>query len=344
MREFLMLAQTFDPDKHQVAGWFMSEKYDGQRCLWDGGVSRGLPKETIPWANLKKDERYQDEQIATGLWSRYGNVIHAPDWWLDKLPAKEFLDGELYLGRKQFQETRKIVSRLKGDDRWKNIKFLVFDAPSPRVLFGDGVINNPNFQITIDEGACRDFLSTSWFGIPSYQYKAMAPSLNRIKTPQWGGINNFQLAWGETEAREQLYKRLEEVSMVGGEGLMLRNPHSVWDPKRSKFLLKVKKMQDGEGKVVGYIWGEGKLEGLMGAMIVELYTGGLLKLSGFTDEERSMWDDQNKVDAFCKDLWPAGERCAHYITNKRFPRGSMVRFRHSGLTNDGLPREARYWR
>ena len=42
-REFVQLAQVYDPKKHGIAGWFVSEKLDGMRCLWDGGITRGLP-------------------------------------------------------------------------------------------------------------------------------------------------------------------------------------------------------------------------------------------------------------------------------------------------------------
>jgi len=98
-REFVMLAQVYNPSKHKIGGWFVSTKYDGQRCIWDGGASRGIPKIEVPWANNKKDERYLERPIATGLWSRYGNVIHAPDWFLDGLPTGMLLDGELWSGR-----------------------------------------------------------------------------------------------------------------------------------------------------------------------------------------------------------------------------------------------------
>ena len=73
MREFLMLAKPYQNDK--VIGWFLSEKLDGMRAFWDGGVTRG--KYGPPWNNQNIK--------ATGLWSRYAKVIHAPDWFLDLL-------------------------------------------------------------------------------------------------------------------------------------------------------------------------------------------------------------------------------------------------------------------
>jgi len=67
-REFLMLAQVYDPKKHAIGGWRVSEKKDGERCWWDGGITRGIPKSRVPWANTKKDARYRTAPIATGLW------------------------------------------------------------------------------------------------------------------------------------------------------------------------------------------------------------------------------------------------------------------------------------
>ena len=42
-REFLQLADTYNPAKHKIAGYLVSEKLDGTRCFWDGGLSRGVP-------------------------------------------------------------------------------------------------------------------------------------------------------------------------------------------------------------------------------------------------------------------------------------------------------------
>lgn len=50
-RNFLMLAHTFKPGKHFPGGMFLSEKLDGIRCYWDGGISRGIPKANVPYAN-----------------------------------------------------------------------------------------------------------------------------------------------------------------------------------------------------------------------------------------------------------------------------------------------------
>src|SRR5690242_7567841 len=75
----LLLANVWDPSVDPT-GWWMSEKYDGLRGYWDGRK----------------------------LWSRKGNLIHAPDYFLAELPRDVALDGELWIGYGKFEETASI--------------------------------------------------------------------------------------------------------------------------------------------------------------------------------------------------------------------------------------------
>ena len=60
-----------------VAGWWCSEKFDGCRAYWDGSQ----------------------------LWSRGGNVIAAPGWFIEGLPGSH-LDCELWAGYGDRQTAR----------------------------------------------------------------------------------------------------------------------------------------------------------------------------------------------------------------------------------------------
>lgn len=323
-REFLMLAQTFDPDRHDVRGWFWSIKYDGQRCLWDGGVSRGKLKANIPWANTQKDARYREQQIATGLWSRYGHVIHAPDWWLDTMPVGMVLDGELWEDRGLFQHTRSVVGTQDGSSDWSAIKFLVIDAPSPELVFAGGVINNPNWKnFTLDGPLCR-----SMFGGVHQRVVAFGQFVDEYSVVKSGTvvpIVQSRLPDTREGAMSSLMDALEAEVKLGGEGLMLRSPSSYWEPKRLNKLLKVKPALDAEATVVGWEEGKGKLSGLMGALVCVSGEGKMFKLSGFTDEERLLKESPES--------WPA-----------LFPVGCTITYRYMGLTDDGFPREPRYFR
>src|ERR1700745_3678124 len=102
----LLLANVWDPSIDPT-GWWMSEKYDGLRGYWDGRK----------------------------LWSRNGNLIHAPDYFLAELPRDIALDGELWIGYGKFEETVSIVRSETPDDRWKRVHFMVFDAPQAKGAF-----------------------------------------------------------------------------------------------------------------------------------------------------------------------------------------------------------------
>jgi DNA ligase-1 len=72
---------------------------------------------------------------------------------------------------------------------------------------------------------------------------------------------------------EHLKKRLSEVEELGGEGLMLREPKSLYIGSRSNTLLKVKTFHDAEAKVLSHEPGKGKHQGKVGALWCDLGNG-----------------------------------------------------------------------
>src|SRR5688572_20583293 len=103
----LLLAESWD-NAADLAGWWMSEKLDGVRAYWDGRQ----------------------------FLSRQGNLYHAPDWFVEHLPSTP-LDGELWIDRKKFQRTVSIVRRQDKNELWREVKYLVFDAPAQSGGFED---------------------------------------------------------------------------------------------------------------------------------------------------------------------------------------------------------------
>lgn len=61
-------------------------------------------------------------------------------------------------------------------------------------------------------------------------------------------------------------KELERVVDKKGEGLMIKDPNSSYEGKRSKALLKVKKFDDAEAEVIGHLKGEGRCMNMCGAI------------------------------------------------------------------------------
>jgi DNA ligase-1 len=217
----LLLANVWNPSIDPT-GWWMSEKYDGLRAYWDG----------------------------QGLWSRKGNLIHAPDYFLAELPREIALDGELWIGHGRFEETMSIVRSATPDDRWQRVRYMVFDAPQAKGTFEQRM----------------QFL------------RATVLERNRFVRV---------VAQGRCQGVAHLLAERDRVVWEGGEGLMLRQPQSSYEAGRSPTLLKVKPYDDAEATVIAHEPGKGKFAGKLGALRVRAGDGREFSIgSGLTDAER----------------------------------------------------------
>jgi DNA ligase 1 len=352
-REFLMLAHTYKPGKYDVAGWYISEKLDGTRCFWDGGVSRGLPTETVPWAGIidPKTGRQKGKikPIATGLWSRYGNPIIAPDWFLNQLPPL-MLDGELWAGRGSFQLCRSICSGDTPDPRWNKIEFAVFSTPHPDNFAFEGIIKNANMHCAMNADRIMRWIHS--------RNKALGNGFMRV---QDGATfdeelvclrNTFeegvaylhpQRKLPDRNPEEAINRILDKIVSDGGEGVVIRDANSQWEPRRVRSMLKYKPFHDAEATIVGFTSGRetnkgSRLQGKIGALIVD-YKGKRLELSGLTDQEREFADkDQFYATVHPGEDMPTGTQSMH------FKVGQTITFKYRELSDEGIPKEARYFR
>ena len=350
-REFLQLAKTYNPDKQNVAGYFISEKLDGSRCFWDGGVSRGMKTEDVPYASIidpKTGKRKAKiKPIATGLWSRYGNPIMAPDWFLDQLPPCP-LDGELWAGRGKFQLCRSICAGDAPDPRFDQIQYAVYSCPPVNRLFAGGEIKNTNFHCNIGEDTCdwfeRHFSSGGSYLYGDVTFEEEYEYLTRTMTGNQVFVHRqTKLIDIPDEARQQVEVFLDQVLAKGGEGVVIRNPHGIWTPKRTPDLLKYKPFLDDEGVITGFTSGRktdkgSKHLGKIGALILN-YKGKRLELSGLTDAEREFANGQHTHATA-----HPGEDMPRDTQGKHFKVGQTVTFKYRELSDEGIPKEARYWR
>ena len=247
----LLLANVWNPSIDPT-GWWMSEKYDGLRAWWDGQK----------------------------LWSRKGNLIHAPDYFLAEFPRDIALDGELWIGHGKFEETMSIVRSETPDDRWNRVHYMVFDAPQANGTFEQRM---QFLRATVSEG-------------------------NRFVRV---------VAQERCQGVAQLLAERDRVVREGGEGLMLRQPESAYETRRSPTLLKVKPYDDAEATVIAHEPGKGKFAGKLGALRVRTDDGREFSVgSGLTDADRES---------------PP-------------PVGTIITYRFQGLTAKGLPRFPSYLR
>jgi DNA ligase-1 len=217
----LLLAHSWEASEDPT-GWWMSEKLDGVRAYWDG-------------------QRFV---------SRLGNHFLAPDWFTAGLPLTP-LDGELWVGRRRFDETVSIVRRVKAGELWRQVTYLVFDAPTEREPFEARL------------SALKELL------------EAESPHARMVEHTRCDGVGHL---------REELTR----VEGLGGEGLMLRQPGSRYEAGRSTTLLKVKSFHDAEGQVVGYVAGRGKHKGKVGSLKVVTREGIEFSVgTGLSDSERA---------------------------------------------------------
>ena len=353
-REFLQLAYDIKP-KHFVGGWLASEKLDGIRCFWDGSISSGIPAPNVPYANTAKDTKVR---FATGLWSRYGKVIQAPEWWYKQLPPYP-LDGELYTKRCDRQNLKSYVSKHTPiDSEWRNVTFRIFGMPSYEAVFADGMMNSAHFKKRFSDIMewvkpridSNLVLPKTFRGECHRMQKIISPD-NEIAIV----IPQRKLPLSHTTAIQDASIYLKSLG-ENAEGLILRNPESIWVPERSHNLIKIKPMKDSEAKVVGYTWGKktekgSKLLGLMGSMLLEWKATPEDKIvkfsiSGFEESERQMHIlDTRPGRASTDEPYNFhGRKVSEDWQNPMFPRGTMVTFKYRQLTRDGVPEEARYMR
>ncbi|KAL4489287.1 hypothetical protein ABPG72_006351 [Tetrahymena utriculariae] len=254
----------------------------GTNGRMDSGVllAQQMPDEMDPTGWYASEKMDGVRAIWTGktFYSRNGNEFYPPPFFIQNFPNCT-LDGELFTKRDDFQRCVGIVKTKNGneekDERWKDIVYLVYDCPKLLKPFQDRI-------------------------------KALQEQL-----PKLGNKYIKTLPHKIVESREQLDSELERVLKSNGEGLMLRDPKSMYECRRSKTLLKVKTFTDEEATVIGSERGEGRCSDMMGALVCRMKNGTEFKIgSGFNDGQR----------------------------RKPPKKGSVITFKYQNLTKDGKPR------
>lgn len=218
----LLLAEETDGELDPT-GWMVSEKLDGVRARWDGAQLR----------------------------FRSGRPVAAPADFLARLPRTP-LDGELWLGRRRFDELSGLVRRTAPEAvAWQAVRYMVFELPGAPGPFAE---------------RARELASIAG--------SARWPPLQAV--PQ-----------GVVASRTALARRLAEVVSAGGEGLMLHRADAPYITGRSGVLLKLKPLQDAEAVVIAHLPGRGRHAGRLGALRVCGEDGSVFDLgTGFSDSER----------------------------------------------------------
>lgn len=244
----------------------------------------GVYTDVVDPASYLVSEKYDGVR---GVWDgrtlrfRSGRVVPAPAWFTARLP-QEPLDGELWLGRGRFDELSGLVRKdVPVDADWRQVRYMVFELP----------------------GAERAF---------EVRARRIAEIVRQAAWPQLVAVEHTPVA-----DRAGLQRRLNVTLAQGGEGLVLHLASAAYRTGRSDVMLKLKPSLDTEATVVAHHPGQGKYEGMLGALEVRTSQGRHFLIgSGLSDGQRR---DPPAV-------------------------GSVVTYRYRDLTSTGLPRFASFLR
>ena len=226
---------------------------------------------------------------------------YCPEWFIKLLPPGISLDGEIWMGRGFFQEVSGLSNlKLSGkrnkeeiDKIWEKVKYMVFDIPSEK--------NKPFIERTKILKKIIDDITI--------KYGPNCPIVYSTLT--------------YIDSEETLTKVYNDYTANGAEGIVIREPNSLYENKRSKLMLKMKICDDGEAIVVGYILGKGRLDGLLGSLKCKLKDGKTFNIgSGLNDIIRKEYNNPESI---------------YYI-----PLDSIVNFSYMEKTKEGVPRHPIY--
>ena len=204
-----LLLAVAEQGQADVTRYLVSEKLDGVRAFWDGQALR----------------------------TRQGNLINAPGWFVENFPAQA-LDGELWIGRGQFDRLSGTVRRQVPDDvEWRHVRYLVFELPQAA-------------------GAFRE------------RAEVLRSVVATASVPWLQAVEQFAL-----KDRKALEQKLDDILKLGGEGLMLHLADAPYMTGRSDVLLKMKRWHDAEATVIAHQSGKGKYAGMLGALRVRTPDG-----------------------------------------------------------------------
>lgn len=206
--------------------------------------------DVIGWVMSEKLDGIRGFWDGEKLISRGGITLNPPKSWTANFPNFA-IDGELWTKHSDFEGISSIVRQKIPDSRWQNVSFNIFEVPKQE----GGILQRLK--------VLRDYLQQ----YPSETIKI----IKQIPIKSKQQLNNF----------------LDKIIKNKGEGVVVRNPKTLYQTGRLSSALKIKKYQDDECIVLEILGGKGKYKDKMGALKCQTKTGEIFKIgSGFTDMQR----------------------------------------------------------
>jgi DNA ligase-1 len=186
-----------------------------------------------------------------------------------KIPNNTVIDGELLLN-KEGLHSKDLYRETMKESRKKGIKHRL-------VLHAFDILTFTEFKQGISKTKCKD---------------RKTQLSNLISQSGFSNIMEVPIRYiGKDE--NMITKLLDEAISNEEEGVMVNLSDASYECKRTSNILKVKKFQDADLKVLDIIEGTGKNVGKLGAITVQFEVEGQLYTcdcgSGFSDEERELY-------------------------------------------------------
>lgn len=167
--------------------------------------------------------------------------------WFTKDYPSFEIDGELWSKRKDFENISSIVRDKIPSENWREVTHNIFEVPHAKGRL---------FQ----------------------RLSKVKPYVSRVIKV----ISQVKI-----KDKAHLEKFLKEVEAKGGEGVVVRDPNTLYIDKRTNKALKVKRFKDDECRVIAHNIGHGKYADSIGSITCKMDNNTTFKIgSGFSDKDR----------------------------------------------------------
>jgi DNA ligase-1 len=261
-----MLAKKYEGSvKMDRAGYVITEKLDGNRCI----------------------ASYEDNHWV--FRSRNGKLMHV-NFDMGDLPKEYVYDGEV-MSRSQTMASVKLHEQILAGNKSSNPMYSnEFSSTSGLInrhtLNKDLVYNIFDVMIDCAIYVDRRTVLSELLELDRGDDVRILPALDYCTFDQLNMTSS---------------NLLHAVTSMGGEGIMINLCSGIYNHKRTDQLLKLKKVQTIDMRVDDFDWGNGKYEGMIGALKASCKTedGKIISCdigSGLSDEQRLEWAlDFNKI-------------------------------------------------
>lgn len=230
------------------------------------------------WLMSEKLDGIRGYWDGENLYTKNKNLINSPKEFTKNFPPFP-LDGELWSKRDDFEFIQATVLDENPSYDWNKISFNIFEVPNTQ---GD-------FTKRLKK-------AEDWFEHHPNKYVKIIPQ--RV-----------------CKDENHLLKELDKITKQKGEGLIVKDPMQSYHTGRSPYILKVKKVQDMEGMIIGYNYRDDNKT--LKSFQIKLQNGIIFNLGGGLKDKQRL--NPPKI-------------------------GKVVTFKHYGFTKYGKPKFASFLR